>query len=137
MRLTCHLEGIGPATASSAGTTRSARRPKRQRTLDYADFVEIARAQQRLEDDAAIDTGPLLFCDTDAMTTALWYERYQGYRSAEIEELGRMRTYDLFVLCDIDIRGNAMRSVSVPTRVARCTSDSWRSHFAAPRAVDC
>jgi nicotinamide riboside kinase len=37
------------------------------------------------------------------MTTALWHERYQGHRSREVEELGRMRTYDLFVLCNTDI----------------------------------
>jgi nicotinamide riboside kinase len=67
------------------------------------DFVVIARGQQRLEDEAAIGAGPLFFCDTDAMTTALWHERYQGEPSVEVEELGRMRTYDLFVLCDIDI----------------------------------
>lgn len=68
-----------------------------------SDFVEIAEQQQRLEDAAAVGAGPLLFCDTDAMTTALWHERYQGSVSAEVVTLGRMRTYDLFVLCDVDI----------------------------------
>lgn len=67
------------------------------------DFVRIAEEQQRLEDEAAIGAGPLFFCDTDAMTTALWHERYQGSSSRVVERLGRMRTYDLFVLCDIDI----------------------------------
>lgn len=67
------------------------------------DFVAIAREQQRLEDELAIGAGPLFFCDTDAMTTGLWHERYQGSRSDEVDRLGRMRTYDLFVLCDTDI----------------------------------
>ncbi len=67
------------------------------------DFVRIAVEQQRLEDEAAIGAGPLFFCDTDAMTTGLWHERYQGSSSAVVDRLGRMRTYDLFVLCDIDI----------------------------------
>ncbi len=70
---------------------------------DTADFVRIAREQQRLEDYAAVGAGPLLFCDTDAMTTALWHERYLGSHSSEVERIGRMRTYDLLVLCDIDI----------------------------------
>lgn len=67
------------------------------------DFIVIAKRQQELEDEAAIDSGPLLFCDTDAMTTALWHERYLKARSREVEQIGRQRTYDLFVLCDIDI----------------------------------
>jgi nicotinamide riboside kinase len=72
-------------------------------TWDTNDFIEIARIQQELEDAAALDSGPLLFCDTDAMTTALWHERYLKTRSREVEELGRSRTYDLFVLCNTDI----------------------------------
>lgn len=67
------------------------------------DFVRIAEEQQRLEDEAAIGAGPLFFCDTDAMTTGLWHERYQGCSSKVVDGLGRMRTYDLFVLCDTDI----------------------------------
>ncbi len=67
------------------------------------DFVAIAREQQRLEDEFAIGAGPLFFCDTDAMTTGLWHERYQGNASPEVDAIGRMRTYDLFVLCDTDI----------------------------------
>jgi nicotinamide riboside kinase len=66
------------------------------------DFVMIASEQQRLEDAAALGAGPLFFCDTDAMTTALWHERYQGAVSAAVEHLGNTRTYDLFVLCDTD-----------------------------------
>jgi nicotinamide riboside kinase len=72
-------------------------------TWDTNDFIEIARIQQEMEDAAALNSGPLLFCDTDAMTTALWHERYLKTRSREVEELGRMRTYDLFVLCNTDI----------------------------------
>lgn len=68
-----------------------------------ADFVTIALGQQRLEDEQAIGAGPLFFCDTDAMTTGLWHERYQGTASPEVDAVGRMRTYDLFVLCDTDI----------------------------------
>lgn len=67
------------------------------------DFVRIALEQQRLEDEAAIGAGPLFFCDTDAMTTGLWHERYQGGASPEVDAIGRMRTYDLFALCDTDI----------------------------------
>lgn len=65
------------------------------------DFITIAVEQQRLEDAAA--TGAVLFCDTDAMSTDLWHERYLGARSAAVDAIARMRTYDLFVICDIDV----------------------------------
>ena len=68
---------------------------------DTADFVTIAVEQQRLED--ASEPCELLFCDTDAMSTDLWHERYLGSRSAAVNAIARMRTYDLFVLCDIDV----------------------------------
>ncbi len=68
---------------------------------DTADFIAIAVEQQRQED--AAGAGHLLFCDTDAMSTDLWHERYLGSRSAAVDAVARMRTYDLFVLCDIDV----------------------------------
>lgn len=70
---------------------------------DLADFIRIAEVQQHMEDAAAREAGPLLFCDTDAMSTDLWCERYLGARNATVDRLARSRRYDLFVLCDIDI----------------------------------
>jgi HTH-type transcriptional regulator, transcriptional repressor of NAD biosynthesis genes len=70
---------------------------------DLYDFIRIAEVQQEMEDTAALDAGPLLFCDTDAMSTDLWCERYLGSRDATVNRLARSRRYDLFVLCDIDI----------------------------------
>ncbi|MGD1067635.1 MAG: ATP-binding protein [Vulcanimicrobiaceae bacterium] len=43
-----------------------------------AEFVHIAREQQRLEDAAARSGAPLVIADTDAFVTRLWYERYLG-----------------------------------------------------------
>jgi HTH-type transcriptional regulator, transcriptional repressor of NAD biosynthesis genes len=88
------------------------------------DFIIIAKRQQQLEDEAAAKvaathkntddntnttsnttstTSGWLFCDTDALATALWHERYLGVRSPEVEAIANSRTYDLFVLCDIDV----------------------------------
>lgn len=49
------------------------------------EFVLIARAQNALEEAAArrAATGWLV-CDTDALATALWQERYMGAASAEV-----------------------------------------------------
>jgi nicotinamide riboside kinase len=70
---------------------------------DLGDFIRIAEVQQQMEDAAAREAGPLLFCDTDAMSTDLWCERYLGARNEAVNRLARSRRYDLFVLCDIDI----------------------------------
>ena len=52
-----------------------------------ADFVAIAAEQNALEARASRDSGPLLICDTDALATAIWHERYLGARSAAVERL--------------------------------------------------
>jgi nicotinamide riboside kinase len=65
------------------------------------DFVEIAREQNRREDDAARQGGPVLLCDTDAMATAIWHERYLGTRSARVEEVAdAMAPRALYLLTD-------------------------------------
>jgi len=65
------------------------------------DFVDIAREQNRREDEAARRGGPVLVCDTDAMATAIWHERYLGSSSARVEEVaGAMAPRALYLLTD-------------------------------------
>jgi len=52
-----------------------------------ADFVAIAREQNALEARAALDTGPVLLCDTDAFAVGVWHERYLGNCSPKVESL--------------------------------------------------
>jgi NadR type nicotinamide-nucleotide adenylyltransferase len=42
------------------------------------EFIHIAREQQRREDEAARSANRVLFCDTDALATRIWHERYVG-----------------------------------------------------------
>ena len=42
------------------------------------EFYHIAREQQRREDEAAHTARKVLFCDTDAIATRIWHERYLG-----------------------------------------------------------
>lgn len=42
------------------------------------DFANIAREQQRMEDEAARSGSPLMIADTDALATRLWERRYLG-----------------------------------------------------------
>lgn len=77
------------------------------RGLDHpwtdADFAMIARRQQRDEDRAASRSGPILVCDTDALATCIWQERYRGRSTADVEAIAASRTYDLTVLTADDI----------------------------------
>ncbi|HET9168804.1 MAG TPA: AAA family ATPase [Actinospica sp.] len=48
------------------------------------DFVAVARRQNTDEDRAARGGGPVLVCDTDALATTVWQERYTGAITAEV-----------------------------------------------------
>jgi NadR type nicotinamide-nucleotide adenylyltransferase len=72
-------------------------------TWSTPDLVHIAYMQQVLEDEATRLAGPLLFCDTDALATQLWHERYLGNLDPEIQALVDGHRYDLYVLCGDEI----------------------------------
>lgn len=77
------------------------------RGLDHpwcdADFAMIARRQQADEDRAAHACGPTLVCDTDALATCIWQERYTGRSTADVEAIAASRHYALTVLTADDI----------------------------------
>lgn len=74
-------------------------------TLDWKTehLVAIATKQQADEDSAARSCGPLLICDTDALATSIWHERYLGDRSEEVNALAAARAYSLYILTSDDI----------------------------------
>ncbi|WP_441248045.1 AAA family ATPase [Kitasatospora sp. McL0602] len=51
------------------------------------DFELVARRQTADEDRAARAGGPVLVCDTDALATTVWQERYRGATTAAVHEL--------------------------------------------------
>ncbi|MFL6438303.1 MAG: AAA family ATPase [Terriglobales bacterium] len=67
------------------------------------EFVHIARRQVELEDQLAEQANRVLICDTDALATAIWHERYMGSRSSEVEEIAAGHSYDLYLLTGVDI----------------------------------
>jgi HTH-type transcriptional repressor of NAD biosynthesis genes len=67
------------------------------------DFEVIARRQQNDEDHAALVSGPVLVCDTDALATCIWQERYRGRSTSAVERIAASRTYALSVLTSDDI----------------------------------
>ena len=68
-----------------------------------ADFEMIARRQQLDEDRAARVSGPVLVCDTDALATCIWQERYMGRSTGPVEAIAAARGYALSVLTSDDI----------------------------------
>lgn len=48
------------------------------------DFTRVAYEQCRQEDFAARHGGAVLVCDTDALATSVWHERYMGYPSEAV-----------------------------------------------------
>lgn len=52
-----------------------------------ADFELVARRQTEAEDRAARGGGPVLVCDTDALATTVWQERYRGRATPAVERL--------------------------------------------------
>jgi NadR type nicotinamide-nucleotide adenylyltransferase len=67
------------------------------------DFAEIARRQQADEDAAARRAARVLACDTDALATCVWQERYVGRSTPEVEQLASARGYALYILTGDDI----------------------------------
>lgn len=62
------------------------------------DFELIAKSQHGLEDAAALKAGPVLICDTDALATCVWQERYRGRSTSPVELLAASRSYALYLL---------------------------------------
>jgi NadR type nicotinamide-nucleotide adenylyltransferase len=67
------------------------------------EFVHIAQEQRRREDLVARTANRILFCDTDAFATSLWYERYLGQRSARVEAVSADARYALTFVTGAEI----------------------------------
>ncbi len=67
------------------------------------EFVHIAAEQARREDLAALSANKVLFCDTDAFATSVWFERYMGKRSEAVESVSAGRVYGLTFLTGDEI----------------------------------
>lgn len=63
------------------------------------DFTKVARQQCQWEDQAAREGGPVLVCDTDALATCIWHERYMGDVSQAVMSVAQtMPARALYVL---------------------------------------
>ncbi len=68
----------------------------------HDDFLAIAHAQNRIEDDAALWIGPLLVCDTNSFVTEVFEEAYLGRVSDGVRAAHDGRTYHVIIITDVD-----------------------------------
>jgi HTH-type transcriptional repressor of NAD biosynthesis genes len=67
------------------------------------EFIHIALKQQEHEDRMAEQASRILFCDTDALATSIWHERYMGFWSPTVESVASRKRYTLYILTQPDI----------------------------------
>lgn len=70
---------------------------------DYEDIERIARGQAAAEDALAPRANRVLFCDTDPLTTSIWSDVFFQKCPAWVSEEAALRTYDLYLLLDVDV----------------------------------
>jgi NadR type nicotinamide-nucleotide adenylyltransferase len=73
------------------------------RTWRSEEFIKIAKGQCVLEDALAETSNGLVICDTDALATGVWHERYMGTRSPQVEAIADRRNYDLYIVTGDEI----------------------------------
>lgn len=86
------------------GREYSEKKQKRGESAWHTDeFFEIAREQNRRENEAAREANRVLICDTNAFATTLWHRRYVGIHDVGLDRLGRQSRADLYLLTGDEI----------------------------------
>ncbi len=67
------------------------------------DMTVIAQGQWASEEALARRGRPILFCDTDPLTTALWSQELFGEVSPAVEKAAQWARYDVTLLLDVDV----------------------------------
>lgn len=73
------------------------------RNYEYEDLLEIAKGQIDLENQQIQSAKRLLFCDTDLHVIKVWSDHKYKKTHPWILEQIKQRTYNLYLLTDIDI----------------------------------
>lgn len=73
-------------------------------TLGADGVVNLVRGQLSTEDALARHANRVLFCDTDALTLAVWAKQAVGQCPPDVEAMARSRRYDLYLLMDVDMQ---------------------------------
>lgn len=76
---------------------------KLNHAYQQADLTKIAHGQLRMEDEWLNESNRVMICDTNLLTIKIWSEFKFGNCDQEIITKMNSRTYDLYLLCNIDI----------------------------------
>jgi HTH-type transcriptional regulator, transcriptional repressor of NAD biosynthesis genes len=93
---------FGTTWVPELGREYSVPKDRRGEPWSSTEFLEIALRQQAREDAAAREAHRLLFCDTDALATAIWHERYLDCFGFAVAATSWSDRYDLVLLTDTD-----------------------------------
>lgn len=70
---------------------------------NQTDLTKIAHGQMRMEDEWLNESNRIMICDTNLLTIKIWSEFKYGNCDPEIIAKMNSRTYDLYLLCNIDL----------------------------------
>jgi NadR type nicotinamide-nucleotide adenylyltransferase len=70
---------------------------------DYSDIPLITAGQAAAEEALVKQANKVFFTDTDALTTTIWSDVLFGAVPQNVKELAAERSYDLYLLLDIDV----------------------------------
>lgn len=73
------------------------------RDWSRTDFMHIAQLQNQYEDAMAGLSEGIIFCDTNAVATTLWEERYLGTISDTLTEIAKQTRADLYIVTGDEI----------------------------------
>lgn len=95
-------------------------------TWSDKDFIDIVRAQNRLEDEAAQRGGPLLLSDTDAWASLVWQVRYLGHQSSDVAAFAQHQPRALYILTNHDGVAFEQDGVRDGEHLREAMTDSFR-----------
>jgi HTH-type transcriptional repressor of NAD biosynthesis genes len=88
------------------------------------EFIHIAHTQQVLENQVAVSSGGILFCDTNASTTVAWQERYMSHTTKEVLNIADKDIVDLYI-----VTGDEIPFVQDGTRDGEHIRHKMHQHF--------
>jgi NadR type nicotinamide-nucleotide adenylyltransferase len=74
-----------------------------QGSITFEDIEHIARGQIASEDALSRSAMRVLIADTDVLTTCIWSEKLFGQVPAWVREQAEKRSYNLYLLLDVDV----------------------------------
>lgn len=74
------------------------------RPYNQGDILKIAKGQIKTENEMAAKANKILICDTELLVTKIWIEHKYKNCHPWILETIKKHTYDLYLLCNIDLQ---------------------------------